>query len=125
MQQSPGLLRPASTPCGRVKLELVSTLTHSVCSKKETSPLRGDVSFLWLSTCFVVWESAFFVLFLRRRSRSLQQICHNLIELCSVLGGNNRDTRMLRDSLLSDSSNFAALVGYDYIHLKYLWNFLI
>ena len=32
---------------------------------------------------------------------------------------------MLRDSLLNDSSSFAALVGYDYIYLKYLWNFLI
>lgn len=43
MQQSPGLLRPASTPCGRVKLELVSTPAREGCSKKKCHP-KGEAS---------------------------------------------------------------------------------
>ena len=95
-----------------------------VFRQSESCP-NGQLYILRLPAGFVARESALFVLLFRWHSCSFQQICHDLMEMCSVFGGDDGDTCAILDCLSCNPSSFTALTGDSQILRKCPRRFLL
>ena len=63
----------------------------------------------YVKTLFFLWHPAHI------RDCPFQEVSHDLIELCGVLGGDDRNTCAFLNRLPCDSSGLTALAGNRYV----------